>query len=175
MKLSDLYTTGTVAKKENGGSIAYVCTKTLDELYPDMGMDFDTSILLSNGSTSEMLNNGAYGANFTAYNNNNTLYNGEPTIPINFLGTVIVRDWSELVIGINLSRKTVCVSPNIGGSWNDIKNARFILNIVSPDGIGYNDYTPYDMSTASNTVYNFNSTLVSANFYYKTNNLQIDD
>lgn len=175
MKLSDLYTTGTVAKKENGGSIAYVCTKTLDELYPNLGMEFDTSVLLSNGSTSEMLNNGAYGANFTAYNYNNTLYNGESTKSINFLGTVIARDWSDLIIGINLSRKTVCTSPNIGGSWNDVKNARFIVNIVSPDGIGYNDYTQYDMSTTSNTVYNFNSTVVFANFYYKTNNLQIDE
>ena len=175
MKLSDLYTNGTVAKKENGGNVAYVCTKTIDELYPNLNMEFDTSILLSNGSTSEMLNNGAYGQNFTAYNYNNTLYNGEPTKPIIFLGTVIARDWSELIIGINITRKTVCASPNIGGSWNDVKNARFVLNIVSADNIGYNDYTQYDMATASNTVYNFNSTVVSTNFYYKTNNLQIDD
>ena len=174
MKLSDLYTTGTVAKKENNANVAYVCTKTIDELYPNLNMEFDTSILLSNGSTSEMLNNGAYGSNFTAYNYNNTLYNGAETKPIIFLGTVIVRDWSELVIGINLTRKTVCVYPHIGGSWNDVKNARFVLNIISSDGIGYNDYTPYDMSTATNTVYNFNSTIVSTNFYYKTNNLQGD-
>lgn len=174
MKLSDLYTNGTVAKKENGGSVAYVCTKTLDELYPDLGMEFDTSVLLSNGSTSEMLNNGAYGANFTAYNYNKTLHNGEPTIPINFLGTVIVRDWSELVIGINLSRKTVCVSPNIGGSWNDVKNARFILNIVSPEGIGY-DYTEFDLKNSTNVIYNFNSTFVSTLFGYRTSNTQRDE
>ena len=176
MKLSDLYTTGTVAKRNNdGSSVAYVCTKTLDELYPNLNIEFDTSVLLCNGSTSEMLNNGAYGANFTAYNYNKTLYNGEPTIPINFLGTVIVRDWSELVIGINLSRKTVCVSPNIGGSWNDVKNARFVLNIVSNDGIGYNDYTEFDLANSTNVVYNFNSTIVSPLFGYRTSNTQRDE
>ena len=69
MKLSDLYTTGTVAKKNNdGSSVAYVCTRPLSELYPDLDMEFDTSILFCNGSTSELMSKGAYGTNFTAYN-----------------------------------------------------------------------------------------------------------
>ena len=62
MKLSELYTTGTVAKRNNdGSSVAYISTKKLAELYPDLGMDFDTTILLNNASTSELLNTGAFG------------------------------------------------------------------------------------------------------------------
>lgn len=174
MKLSELYTTGTVAKSETNSAIAYVCTRTLDEMYPDTNMEFDTSILLSNGSTSEMLNCGALGVNFTAYNNNNTLYNGEPTVNITFLGTAIVKEWNNYIYGINLSQKTVCIDPSYGGTWDFIKNARFVTNIVTSDNIDTNNYEQFDLNSTTNGIYNFNSTFVAPVFSYKTSNTQRD-
>lgn len=171
MKLSDLYTTGTVAKRNNDGSaVAYVCTRTLSELYPDLDMDFDTSILLNNGSTSELMSKGAYGTNFTAYNKSNTLYNGEPTKQITYLGCCIVRGWDSGNI-INLSKHLI----SSGTSWENVtKDLRFVINVVSSDGIGYTDYIPFDLNTTKNIIYNFNSTYVLGEFGYRKTNTTRD-
>ena len=165
MKLSDLYTTETVAKRNNdGSSVAYVCTKTLSELYPDLGMEFDTTILLNNGSTSELLNTGAFGETATAYNNNNTLYHGEPSSKIQYLGCCVVREWGFGTF-INLSKHLIS-----GASWDSNFKLRFVINVISNENIGYNDYQPFNIADSTNVVYDFNSTYVVCNFgYMKTN------
>ena len=169
MKLSDLYTTGTVAKRNNdGSSVAYVCTKKLSELYPDLDMDFDTTILLNNGSTSELLNTGAFGTKFTAYNNSNTLYNGEPSKKIQFLGCCIVREWGFGTF-INLSKHLIS-----GASWDSNFKLRFVINVISNENIGYNDYQPFNIDESTNVVYDFNSTYVVCNFGYKKTNTTRD-
>ena len=169
MKLSDLYTTGTVAKRNNdGSSVAYVCTKTLSELYPDLNMDFDTTILLNNGSTSELLNTGAFGQTATAYNNNNTLYHGEPSSKIQYLGCCIVREWGFGTF-INLSKHLIS-----GASWDSNFKLRFVINVISNENIGYNDYQPFNIYDSTNVVYDFNSTYVVCNFGYKKTNTTRD-
>ena len=169
MKLSDLYTTGTVAKRNNDGStVAYVCTKTLAELYPDLDMDFDTTILLNNGSTSELLNTGAFGQNATAYNNNNTLYHGEPSSKIQYLGCCVVREWGFGTF-INLSKHLIS-----GSTWDSNFKLRFVINVVSNENIGYNDYQPFNIAESTNVVYDFNSTYVVCNFGYKKTNTTRD-
>lgn len=176
MKLSDLYTTGSVAKKFSVDSvIAGVYTRTFDEIFPDINTEFDTTILFNNGSTSEMLNNGAYGNNFTAYNLDNLLYNGEPTKKIEFLGCAIVENLPDELTAINLSRKITTQNVDYGYDWNSIKDCRFITNIVSSENIDYTDYVLFDISTTSNIVYNFNSTYVMAYFRYKETNEQSGD
>lgn len=167
MKLSDLYTTGTVAKSV--GSIAPVCTRTIDEMYPETGMDFDTSILLCNGSTSEMLNKGAYGSNFTAYTANGSLQNGETTSPINFLGCVIIRDFDG-DNPLNLTRKIISEGDIYGATWADVKNLRFVTNVVSSESISGSKYQSFDITTTSNIIYDFNSTYVEPNFRYSKQN-----
>ena len=169
MKLSELYTTGTVAKRNNDGStVAYVCTKKLSELYPDLGMEFDTSILLNNGSTSELLNTGAFGQTATAYNNNNTLYHGESSKKIQFLGCCIVREWGFGTF-INLSKHLIS-----GASWDSNFKLRFVINVISNENIGYNDYQPFNIDDSTNVVYDFNSTYVVCNFGYKKTNTTRD-
>ena len=168
MKLSDLYTTETVAI--SAGSIAPVCTRTIDEMYPTTEMEFDTSILLCNGSTSEMLNNGAYGNNFTAYTSNGNLQNGETTSPINFLGCVIVRGL-DTENPLNLSKKIVSKGDIYGITWDDVKNLRFIINVVSSEGISERNYQPFDITTTSNIIYDFNSTFVEPRYNYNKQNL----
>ena len=169
MKLSDLYTTGTVAKRNNdGSSVAYVCTKTLAELYPDLGMDFDTTILLNNGSTSELLNTGAFGQTATAYNKNNTLYNGEPSSKIQYLGCCVVREWGFGTF-INLSKHLIS-----GSEWDSNFKLRFVINVISNENIGYNDYQPFNIDDSTNVVYDFNSTYVVCNFGYKKTNTTRD-
>ena len=157
MKLSDLYTKDTVARSID--SIAVVCSRTIDEIYPTSEMEFDTSILLCNGSTSEMLNNGAYGKNYTVYTENATLQNGEQTTQITFLGCAIVRDWDSGNI-INLSKRLVAKGDIYGITWDDVKNLRFVINVVSTDGIGSSGYQKFDITTTSNIIYDFNSTFV---------------
>ena len=171
MKLSDLYTTGTVAKRNNdSSSVAYVCTRPLKELYPDMDMDFDTSILFCNGSTSELMSKGAYGTTFTAYNKSNTLYNGEPTKQIQYLGCCIVRGWNSGNI-INLSKHLI----SGGTSWENVtKDLRFVINVVSSDGIEYTDYIPFDLNNTTNIIYDFNSTYVLGEFGYRKTNTTRD-
>ena len=171
MKLSDLYTTGTVAKRNNdGSSVAYVCTRPLSELYPDLDMDFDTSILFCNGSTSELMSKGAYGTNFTAYNKSNTLYNGEPTTQITYLGCCIVRGWETGNI-INLSKHLI----SSGTAWEKgNKDLRFVINVVSSEDIGYNEYMPFDLNTTTNIIYDFNSTYVLGEFGYRKTNTTRD-
>lgn len=169
MKLSDLYTTDTVAKRNNDGSgVAYVCTKKLSELYPDLGMEFDTTILLNNGSTSELLNIGAFGQTATAYNKSNTLYHGEPSSKIQYLGCCIVREWGFGTF-INLSKHLIS-----GSSWDSNFKLRFVINVVSNENIGYNDYQLFNIDTSSNVVYDFNSTYVVCNFGYKKTNTTRD-
>ena len=169
MKLSELYTTGTVAKRNNDGStVAYVCTRPLSELYPDLDMKFDTTILLNNGSTSELLNTGAFGQTATAYNNSNTLYNGEPSKKIQFLGCCIVREWG-LGTFINLSKHLIS-----GASWDLNFKLRFVINVISNENIGYNDYQPFNIDDSTNVVYDFNSTYVVCNFGYKKTNTTRD-
>lgn len=169
MKLSDLYTTGTVAKRNNDGStVAYVCTKTLAELYPDLDMDFDTTILLNNGSTSELLNTGAFGQNATAYNNNNTLYHGEPSSKIQYLGCCVVREWGFGTF-INLSKHLIS-----GSSWDSNFKLRFVINVISNENIGYTDYQDFNIDNSTNVVYDFNSTYVVCNFGYKKTNTTRD-
>ena len=176
MKLSDLYTTGSVAKKFSASSvIAGVYTRTFDEIFPDINTEFDTTILFNNGSTSEILNKGAYGNNFTAYNLDNTLHNGEPTINVEFLGCAIVSGLPDKLTAINLSRKTTTKNGDYGYDWTYIKDCRFITNIVSSENIDYTDYVLFDVSQTSNIVYNFNSTYVMAYFYYKETNEQSGD
>ena len=173
MKLSDLYTTGSVAKSFSSNSvIAGVYTRTFNELFPDLNLEFDTTILFNNGSTSEMLNNGAYGNNFTAYNLDNLLYNGEPTKKIEFLGCAIVSGLPDELTAINLSRKITTRNVDYGYDWNSIKDCRFIINIVSSENIDYTDYVLFDVDTTTNIVYNFNSTYVIPYFYYKESNEQ---
>lgn len=167
MKLSEIYTTGTVVR--NVDSIAPVCTRKIDEMYPETGMEFDTSILMCNGSTSEMLNKGAYGSNFTAYTQNGNLQNGEHTIPIKFLGCVIVRDWDGNN-PLNLTRKIISKGDIYGATWDDVKNLRFVTNVVSSEGISGNDYKPFDITTTSNIIYDFNSTYVEPSFNYSKQN-----
>lgn len=169
MKLSEIYTTGTVAKRNNdASSVAYVCTKKLSELYPDLGMEFDTTILLNNGSTSELLNTGAFGQTATAYNNNNTLYHGEPSKKIQFLGCCIVREWGFGTF-INLSKHLIN-----GASWDSNFKLRFVINVISNENIGYNDYQPFNIDDSTNVVYDFNSTYVVCNFGYKNTNTTRD-
>lgn len=169
MKLSELYTTGTVARRNNDGStVAYVCTKKLSELYPDLGMEFDTTILLNNGSTSELLNTGAFGQTATAYNNNNTLYHGEPSKKIQFLGCCIVREWGFGTF-INLSKHLIS-----GSLWDSNFKLRFVINVISNENIGYNDYQPFNIDNSTNVVYDFNSTYVVCNFGYKKTNTTRD-
>ena len=169
MKLSDLYTTGTVAKKNNDGSgVAYVCTKKLSELYPDLNMEFDTSILLNNGSTSELLNTGAFGQTAAAYNNNNTLHHGEPTSKIQYLGCCVVREWGFGTF-INLSKHLIS-----GSSWDSNFELRFVINVISNENIGYNDYQPFNIDDSTNVVYDFNSTYVVCNFGYMETNTTRD-
>ena len=169
MKLSNLYTTGTVAKRNNdGSSVAYVCTRPLSELYPDLDMDFDTSILFCNGSTSELLNTGAFGQTATAYNSNNTLYNGEPSSKIQYLGCCIVREWGFGTF-INLSKHLIS-----GASWDSNFKLRFVINVISNENIGYNDYQPFNINDSTNVVYDFNSTYVVCNFGYKKTNTTRD-
>ena len=176
MALSDLYTTGSVAKKFSANSvIAGVYTRTFDEIFLNVNTEFDTSILFNNGSTSEMLNNGAYGNNFTAYNLDNLLYNGEPTQKIEFLGCAIVENLPDELTAINLSRKTTTKNPDYGYDWNSIKDCRFIINVVSSENIDYTDYVLFDVSQTSNIVYNFNTTYVIPYFYYKETNEQSGD
>ena len=167
MKLSEIYTTGTVVRSV--GSIAPVCTRTIDEMYTDVGMEFDTSILLCNGSTSEMLNKGAYGSNFTAYTANGSLQKGETTSPINFLGCVIIRDWDGNN-PLNLTRKIISKGDIYGVTWDDVKNLRFVTNVVSSEGISESKYQPFDIATTSNVIYDFNSTFVEPNFNYSKQN-----
>lgn len=171
MKLSELYTTGTVAKRNNdGSSVAYVCTRPLSELYPDLDMKFDTTILLNNGSTSELMSKGAYGTNFTAYNKSNTLYNGEPTKQITYLGCCIVRGWDFGNI-INLSKHLI----SSGTSWEtESKDLRFVINTVSSTGIGFDDYIPFDLNNTTNIIYDFNSTYVLGQFGYRKTNTTRD-
>ena len=169
MKLSELYTTGTVAKKNNdGSSVAYVCTRPLSELYPDLDMEFDTTILLNNGSTSELLNTGAFGQTATAYNKNNTLYHGEPSSKIQYLGCCVVREWGFGTF-INLSKHLISDS-----SWDSNFKLRFVINVISNENIGYNDYQPFNIDESSNVVYDFNSTYVVCNFGYKKTNTTRD-
>ena len=169
MKLSELYTTGTVAKRNNdGSSVAYVCTKKLSELYPDLDMEFDTTILLNNGSTSELLNTGAFGQNATAYNKNNTLYHGEPSSKIQYLGCCIVREWGFGTF-INLSKHLIS-----GSSWDANFKLRFVINVISSENIGYNDYQDFNIDNSTNVVYDFNSTYVVCNFGYKKTNTTRD-
>ena len=167
MKLSELYTTGTVARSV--GSFAPVCTRKIDEMYPETGMEFDTSILMCNGSTSKMLNNGAYGSNFTAYTANGSLQNGETTSPINFLGCVIIRDWDG-DNPLNLTRKIISKGDIYGATWDDVKNLRFVTNVVSSEGLSESNYKPFDIATTSNIIYDFNSTFVEPNFSYSKQN-----
>ena len=169
MKLSEIYTTGTVAKRNNdGSSVAYVCTKKLSELYPDLGMEFDTTILLNNGSTSELLNTGAFGQTATAYNKSNTLYNGEPSSKIQYLGCCVVREWGFGTF-INLSKHLIS-----GSSWDSNFKLRFVINVISSENIGYNDYQPFNIDESTNVVYDFNSTYVVCNFGYKKTNTTRD-
>ncbi len=169
MKLSELYTTGTVAKRNNdGSSVAYVCTRPLNELYPNLNMEFDTTILLNNGSTSELLNTGAFGQTATAYNKNNTLYHGEPSSKIQYLGCCIVREWSFGTF-INLSKHLIS-----GSSWDSNFKLRFVINVISNENIGYNDYQPFNIDETTNVVYDFNSTYVICNFGYKKTNTTRD-
>ena len=169
MKLSELYTTGTVARRNNDdSSVAYVCTKKLAELYPDLGMEFDTTILLNNGSTSELLNTGAFGQTATAYNKSNTLYNGEPSKKIQFLGCCVVREWGFGTF-INLSKHLIS-----GASWDSNFKLRFVINVISNENIGYNDYQPFNIDDSTNVVYDFNSTYVVCNFGYKKTNTTRD-
>ena len=167
MKLSEIYTTDTVARSV--GSIAPVCTRTIDEMYTDVGMEFDTSILLCNGSTSELLNNGAYGNNFTAYTTNGVLQNGETTSQINFLGCAIVRGL-DTENPLNLSKKIVSKGDIYDITWDDVKNLRFVINVVSSEGISESKYQPFDITTTSNVIYDFNSTFVESNFNYSKQN-----
>ena len=171
MQLSELYTTGTVAKRNNdGSSVAYVCTRPLSELYPDLDMKFDTTILLNNGSTSELMSKGAYGTNFTAYNKSNTLYNGEPTKQITYLGCCIVRGWDSGNI-INLSKHLL----STGTKWeNFAKNLRFVINVVSSTDIGIDNYIPFDLNNTTNIIYDFNSTYVLGEFGYRKTNTTRD-
>ena len=171
MQLSELYTTGTVAKRNNdGSSVAYVCTRPLSELYPDLDMKFDTTILLNNGSTSELMSKGAYGTNFTAYNKSNTLYNGEPTKQITYLGCCIVRGWDSGNI-INLSKHLL----STGTKWeNFAKNLRFVINVVSSTGIGFDNYIPFDLNNTTNIIYDFNSSYVLGEFGYRKTNTTRD-
>lgn len=169
MQLSELYTTGTVARRNNDGStVAYVCTRPLSELYPDLGMEFDTTILLNNGSTSELLNTGTFGQTVSAYNNSNTLYNGEPSKKIQFLGCCVVREWGFGTF-INLSKHLIS-----GSSWDKNFKLRFVINVISNENIEYNDYQDFNIDTSSNIVYDFNSTYVMCNFGYKNTNTTRD-
>lgn len=169
MALSDLYTTGSVAKRNNdGSSVAYVCTRPLSELYPNLDMEFDTTILLNNGSTSELLNTGAFGQNATAYNKSNTLYHGEPSSKIQYLGCCVVREW-EFGTFINLSKHLIS-----GSSWDSNFKLRFVINVISNENIGYNDYQPFNIDESTNVVYDFNSTYVVCNFGYKKTNTTRD-
>lgn len=168
MKLGEIYTTGTVVRSV--GSIAPVCTRKIDEMYPETGMEFDTSILMCNGSTSEMLNKGAYGNNFTAYTQNESLQNGEHTIPIKFLGCVIIRDWDGNN-PLNLTRKIVSKGDIYGATWDDVKNLRFVTNVVSSGGISESNYQSFDITTTSNIIYDFNSTYVEPSYSYNKQNL----
>ena len=169
MKLSELYTTGTVAKRNNdGSSVAYVCTRPLSELYPDLDMEFDTTILLNNGSTSELLNVGAFGQSATAYNKSNTLYHGEPSSKIQYLGCCVVREWGFGTF-INLSKHLIS-----GSSWDSNFKLRFVINVISNENIGYNNYQPFNINETTNVVYDFNSTYVVCNFGYKKTNTTRD-
>ena len=168
MKLSDLYTKDTVARSID--SIAVVCTRTIDEMYPTPEMEFDTSILLCNGSTSEMLNNGAYGKNYTVYTENGTLQNGEQTTQITFLGCAIVRDWDSGNI-INLTKRLVAKGDIYDITWDDVKNLRFVINVVSTNGISSSRYQKFDITTTSNIIYDFNSTFVEPSYQYNKQNL----
>ena len=176
MALSKIYTDNTVVKKDNGGSIAWVATKTYKELFGEN--EFDLSILLNNSSTSKMLNNGAYGDKPTKYNSANVVASGTPTTSIQFIGCFLsTNDSYNITYGINVTQKITMDQENIGGdSWQQfIDNFRFIVDFVSADGVSYQNYQDFDYYNTTKTKYGFSSTYLVFNALYNTSNVQLFD
>ena len=174
MALNKIYTDNTVIKKNNGGSIAWVATKTYKELFGEN--EFDLSIMLNNSSTSKMLNNGAYGDKPTKYNNANVVASGAPTTPIQFLGCFLsTNDSYDTAYGINITQKITMNQENIGGdSWQHfIDNFRFIVDFVPADGVSYQNYQDFDYYNTPKTKYGFSSTYLTFNAVYNTSNVQL--
>ena len=174
MALSKIYTDNTVVKKTNGGSIAWVATKTYKELFGEN--EFDLSIMLNNSSTSKMLNNGAYGDKPTKYNSSNVVASGENTTPIQFLGCFLsTTDSYGTAYGINVTQKITMDQENIGGdSWQQfIDSFRFIVDFVSADGVSYQNYQDFDYYNTTKIKYGFSSTYLVFNALYNTSNVQL--
>lgn len=174
MALSKIYTDNTVVKKNNGGSIAWVATKTYKGLFGEN--EFDLSILLNNSSTSKMLNNGAYGDKPTKYNSANVVASGDPTTPIQFLGCFLsTNDSYSITYGINITQKLTMNQENIGGdSWQQfIDNFRFIVDFVPSDGVSYQNYQDFDYYNTTKVKYGLSSTYLTFNALYNTSNVQL--
>ena len=174
MALSKIYTDNTVVKKTNGGSIAWVATKTYKELFGEN--EFDLSIMLNNSSTSKMLNNGAYGDKPTKYNSANVVSSGVPTTSIQFLGCFLsTNDSYNTSYGINVTQKITMNQENIGGdSWQQfIDNFRFIVDFVPSDGVSYQNYQDFDYYNTTKIKYGFSSTYLVFNALYNTSNVQL--
>ena len=61
-----------------------------------------------------------------------------------------------------------------GASWDSNFKLRFVINVISNENIGYNDYQPFNIDDSTNVVYDFNSTYVVCNFGYKKTNTTRD-
>lgn len=173
MALNKIYTDNTVIKKHNGGTLAWVATKTYNELFGEN--EFDFSILLNNSSTSKMLNNGAYGKNPTKYLELRTIASGEPTVPIQFLGCFLsTTDSISVSYGFNITKKTSFMNENLGGdSWNSfINNFRFIIDFVpATNNISYETYQDFDYNNTTSVKYGFGTTYLEFNAEYNKSNI----
>lgn len=173
MALSKIYTDNTVVKKNNGGSIAWVATKTYKELFGEN--EFDLSILLNNSSTSKMLNNGAYGKNPTKYLELKTIVSGEPTVPIQFLGCFLsTTDSITNSYGFNITKKAPFINENLDGdSWTTfINNFRFVIDFIpATNNISYETYQDFDYNNTTSVKYGFSTSYIEFNAEYKKSNI----
>ena len=173
MALSETYTNGAQWMRPSTAQIAIVCSKTLDELYGSSS-DFDTSILLCNGSTSQYLNNGAFSnAGFAkTCDGNGTIMDGGTLVPIEYLGACLV--YGRGVDYINLTTKTVnSYMPFYSGSWNDVKDYRFILDCCNADlygGAPTGSWADFDYNARKSSCYHFGGTYFNKSYEYTQTN-----
>lgn len=174
MALSDTYTTGVKWKCPSSYNLAFVCSKTFDELFGN-SQDFDASILFCNGSTSQYLNYGAYGKDgfMKKAMTNGTMVDGSAGQAIQYLGACIIfNDGTADREYINLTHKAVnTYDPYYIGDWNDVKNFRFVIDICNPNlfgGAPTSAWGDFDYATRKNSCYHFGGAYLALNYIYGT-------
>lgn len=174
MALSEVYTTDCKWLGFSGNALAIVGSKTFNELFPADSTDFDESVLLCCGSTSQYLNYGAYGSDGYLKKNSGTpsIVDGSAGRTIAYLGACLIYNTSSSYEYINISKRKVnTYSGSYTGSWDNVKNARFIIDCCNAGLYGGAPYSwdDFDYPARKNSCYHFNGVYTKLQYQYSTN------